>query len=162
MQHVPLTKGKETIVDDADYPRLSLFKWHMGNNGYACRKWIGPGYETYLHRFLIDAPRGREVDHINGNKLDNRKSNLRLCSTSQNHGNMRKSIVNTSGYKGVIWRRRERKWLAQITFHKKVVFLGYFDNPIDAARAYNAAAVKYFGEFAHLNEIPQEESNGMA
>jgi hypothetical protein len=91
------------------------------------------------------------VDHINGNGLDNRKSNLRICTHQQNCENSRKRKKSFSKYKGVYWSKNAKKWVAQITIDGKSKHLGYFELEEDAAAAYDKAAVKYFGEFACLN-----------
>ncbi len=164
MKTIPLTKGAVAIVDDEDYPRLSAYKWHLAGSGYAVRFEGARGHQKaiYLHRQLIGAEKGQEVDHVNTDKLDDRRCNLRICTRSQNMINTILRVTNKSGFKGVHWLKRERKWYASIRVSYRKVPLGYFDNPTDAARAYNAGAIKYFGEFAHLNVIPQEESNGLA
>jgi hypothetical protein len=96
-------------------------------------------------------PEGLQVDHEDGNGLNNQRSNLRIASPTQNQGNARRRKDNTSGYKGVSWYRRTNKWKAHIRVDKKLRHLGYFIDLTDAARAYDAAALEHFGEFAHLN-----------
>ncbi len=107
-----------------------------------------------MHRLLLCPPMEMQIDHVNGNKLDNRKSNLRTCTASENQHNQGLQINNTSGYKGVIWIVSRDLWRAQIKINSKQIYLGYFKNPNDAARAYNGAAIKLHGEFACLNKIP--------
>jgi len=104
---------------------------------------------VYFHRVVFNSvvPRGYVVDHINGNTLDNRKANLRLASRHDNARNCKIPIDNKSGFKGVIWRPREKKWYAQISVNKKTIYLGTFDDPHVASEAYQLAAKKYFGEF---------------
>lgn len=112
-----------------------------------------------MHRIIMEIVLGRAlvkgeyVDHINHNGLDNRRDNLRLASAAQNMQNSRLRSDNTSGYKGVVWVISRRKWRAEIYVDKRSKCLGYFQNAIDAAKAYNDAALKYFGEFAFLNTI---------
>jgi hypothetical protein len=102
----------------------------------------------------MSAPEGTEVDHIDGNTFDNRRSsNLRLCTHHQNLINKKIQKNNITGFKGVVYREKNKKYSAQIQCNNKSIHLGMFSNPIDAALAYNAAALKYHGEFARLNEL---------
>ena len=107
----------------------------------------------YLHRLVIDAKKGEYVDHINGDTLDNRRCNLRICTNSENLRNSKTRIDNTSGYKGVSYKKERKKYIAYININKKRIFLGYYNSKIDAAKAYNIGAKKYHGEFARLNKI---------
>lgn len=91
------------------------------------------------------------VDHINHNKLDNRRCNLRICTETQNNMNKCFDSRNTSGYKGVSWHKSARKWFAYIRFNKQRLNIGFFDDPVEAAHAYDDAARIYHGEYAHLN-----------
>jgi hypothetical protein len=105
-----------------------------------------------MHRQIANPPDGKEVDHINGVTLDNRRENLRVCSHSQNMHNRRlRQKNNKSGYKGVHWLARTKRWVAEIRVNGKSRHLGYFTEKTDAARAYDTAAAECFGEFAHLN-----------
>ncbi len=104
-----------------------------------------------MHRFILDAPDGAVVDHINGNALDNRRANLRLCTPTENAYNKRKRPGTVSQYKGVSWDSRNQRWMSQLTFKNRHLFLGRFDDEQEAARAYDVAARKHFGEFANLN-----------
>ncbi len=157
---IPLTKGCEAIVDDADYEWLSRFSWRVQtskkNN---CRYAIRNGIRTragqrfiLMHREIANPPQGLVVDHINGNGLDNRRSNLRVCSHSSNAANKSKqSSSTTSKFKGVTWNKGCRRWQSSITHNYKHYYLGLYDDEIDAARSYDLAALKYFSEFACLN-----------
>ena len=150
MKKIKLSRGKYTIVDDEDFEWLNRWKWSYNSLGYAR---MGQNYKTILmHRLIMNTPHGMETDHINGNGLDNRRSNLRICTRSQNKMNTCLSSKNTSGYKGVCWNKNSKKWRAEIEY-KKSICLGYFDNKIDAAKAYNQKAKELFGEFAKLNKI---------
>lgn len=152
MKKIPLTQGKFAIVDDVDYERLSKFKWYC-HCGYARR--MGDGKAIHMHREILSPPDGFIIDHANGNRLDNRRENIRICTFAQNTQNAERRSDNSSGYKGVSW-HTNKKWRTQIIVNGKVTHVGMFSNIIDAARAYNEAAIKYYGEFAKLNEIPQE------
>ena len=150
-KNIPLPNGLFAIVDDEDYERCSQFKWHLNAQGYAIhdsKKSDGARTITRLSRFIMAAPGHLDVDHIHGNLLDNRKSELRLCTRQQNCCNRGKSPTNTSGYKGVSWHKRARSWTAQIHLNQKKIHLGYFKDILDAAAAYADAAKKFHGEFA--------------
>lgn len=156
-KEIPLTQGKVALVDDDDYERLSMYKWNAANDGYASRAPAGrPRPVEFMHRVILNAPPDMQADHINGNRLDNRKVNLRLCTLTQNNRNRAKwSTATSSRYKGVSWSKQAQKWLAQITVDWRNRYLGIFLVEEDAARAYDAAAKQYFGEFARLN-FPDE------
>jgi len=153
---IPLTKGQFAIVDAADYDHISSLKWHAVvyahatyamHNGvmkHGCRE-----KNILMHRLIMNAPDGVEVDHHNGNGLDNTRNNLRFCSSSQNKWNRRKT--NKRGFKGVYFHRHSGKWHASISCRKKRYNLGYYNSPEDAAKAYDAAALRLHGEFTRLN-----------
>lgn len=153
MRQIQLTQGQFALVDDADFEKVNQFKWKFNAGiGYAMRG------GTYMHRFIIDAPKGVKVDHKNGNKLDNRKENLRLASDTDNVRNRSKAEGCTSEFKGVY--RKRNKWHAAIKAEKGTVSLGSFHEEKDAALAYDVAARKYFGEFAKPNFpelVPDED-----
>jgi hypothetical protein len=156
MKQIPLTKGLFTIVDDLDYERVSKFKWcaqKIGTKYYAVRgAWSNRKTNAvFLHRFLTNAPPGILVDHVNGNGLDNRNTNLRLCTVRQNLQNRPAQLNNKSGFKGVSYSKDRNKWVAAICINGKQTALGRFNNKIDAAKAYDTAAKLHFGEFAFLN-----------
>lgn len=153
MDRIKLTRGKYALIDSEDYERVSQFTWNCLKIGYAqCNRRAGEHSRKYMHRFILDYPDGL-VDHINGDKLDNRKFNLRVCNQSSNSANAKKSINNTSGFKGVSWDKKAKKWGAYLTKNYKHIFCGYFEDKEVAAAAYNARALKEFGEFAKLNKI---------
>ena len=160
MKLIALSQGKFTKVDDEDYEKINQYKWRFSNKqGVATQVQIsGSGKlgtqkrkTLLLHRFILNAPRGLEVDHKNGDKLDNRRSNLRVCSHAENMRNRKVSKATLSGFKGV--RSNGSRWQAYIMFNEKFINLGQHDTRKDAARAYNKAALVYFGEFARLNEL---------
>ena len=142
--------NKETLFSPIDFPKVTQHKWFFNKKlGY-----VANNRGLYLHRFIFDnLPKGLQIDHINGNKLDNRRSNLRFCTQSQNNMNQKLSKVNISGFKGIYWRKDKNKWQAQIQINYKVFYLGLFKNKFEAAETYNEAAKQYFGEFARLNII---------
>ncbi len=156
MKQIELTRGLFALVDAEDYDHLMKTKWyaHGGKCGkfYATAK-IG-GKAIRLHNLLARPPCDMEVDHINGNSLDNRKKNLRICTRAQNGANtIRKRSANSlCKYRGTNINPRGR-FQAQINVKGKKISLGTFDLEVDAAKAYNAAAQKYFGEFARLNAV---------
>ncbi len=154
MIKIPLTQGKVAIIDDEDYPLISQYKWRVfkhRNTYYACttlrRKTI------LMHRVILNAQKGQEVDHCNHNELDNRRFNLRFATDSQQIQNSRKKQNCSSQFKGVSWHKINKKWRAQIGIDKKHIHLGCFGIEEQAAKIYNEAALKYFGEFACLNQI---------
>ena len=154
MKTIKLSKGKETIVDDKDYEYLSQFKWYCSFYGYAVRmiyKNKKNRYIVWMHREILSASEGKQVDHINGDTLDNRRTNLRLASVKENNRNMKIPRHNTSGYKGVSFDKKKGKYRASIYVDNKQKFLGYFDDPKQASFAYDAAAIKFHKEFARTN-----------
>jgi hypothetical protein len=162
MKTIPLTQGLLTMVDDEDFDILSRVKWCVAwtyRNFYAVRGVLicGKIKRITLHREIMNAPKGMEVDHINHNTLDNRKINLRICTRSENQHNQRKQKKNTSGFKGVFWNKTAKKWHAQIKANGKKKYLGLYDTPEAAARAYDTAARIYYGEFAQYNFITSGE-----
>jgi hypothetical protein len=158
---IPLTQGKFAIVDVCDYVYLMQWKWHYqkqrSSKGYAARTDRTSGQRTVrMHRVILEQMGYKNFthsDHQNRNKLDNRRGNLRSATDSQNQHNQGTRRNNTSGYKGVCWHKRDKKWQARICVNGKYIYLGYYDDSKEAALAYNEAALKYHGEFAALNEV---------
>ncbi len=147
MKEIPLTRGQVALIDDADFNELSRYKWCVMRI-YACRF---EGRRCIpMHRQILQAPAELEVDHIDGNGLNNQRSNLRLCTTSQNQQNSRRRTDNTSGYKGVSFDQRRGRWKAQIRVNGKRITLGRYDDIEHAAAAYHEAALRYHGEFARF------------
>lgn len=152
-------------VAPADYDRLRKYEWfaQKGKNCFYARgRLVGSktGEEklTYMHQKIIEVPKGMVVDHINHDGMDNREANLRAATHCENMYNRKKpSRTSYSKYKGVSWKKVNRKWVARIGFEKKEIHLGYFRSEIEAAKAYDRAAIKYHGEFASLN-FPQSGS----
>ncbi len=145
--HIKLGHGRFTVVDGDKLPELSKHSWTFNTSGYAETR--TNNRTITLHRFLM--PGVVEVDHVNLVKLDNRLCNLRAATSQQNKGNQSKHRQNKSGYKGVHWHPQGKKWRAQIRFDRKSRHIGLFEGVEDAARAYDSAALQYFGEFARLN-----------
>ncbi|KKN12808.1 hypothetical protein LCGC14_1012820 [marine sediment metagenome] len=162
MKQIPLTQGQFALVDDADYDGLSKYKWfahkqHTGNF-YALRhspRENNKDYSIQMHRQILGLGREdkHQTDHKNHNTLDNQRNNLRVCTQSQNQRN-RQSFRNSSSiYKGVSWRKDNKKWEAHIVIEGKKIHLGFFLLESKAALTYNNAAEKYFEEFACLNLV---------
>lgn len=153
VKHIPLTQGELAIVDDEDYEFINQWNWQY-NNGYACRQQRNKGTrkKIYMHRVLSDSKEGEVTDHINFDKLDNRKSNLRKTDYKGNRVNT-KSIGGTSLFKGVRHRSSNHGFSAQITNDGKQLELGTYEKEEDAALAYNRKAIELFGKLAHLNDI---------
>ena len=151
MKKIKLTQGKYAMIDDEDFEKVSQYKWCYSNR-YATTTQKGITFR--MHRYILGAiDPALYVDHINSNSLDNRKSNLRFVTPSQNAKNKSAHKNSYCGYKGVS--RSRLKFKAQIFHNRKSIFLGVFDNPEDAAEAYNKKAKELFGEFARLNIIPE-------
>jgi hypothetical protein len=163
MREIILSNGMVAQVDDEDYERVVIHKWiyDPAGQGYA-RAFIGVGVSrrsTQIHRFILDAPVGVQVDHINGDGLDNRRCNLRLVNRSQNQQNTFLPPSNKTGYKGVHWDKTKGHYRASIMKDKQTHRLGRFDSCEEAAHAYDAAAREMFGEYARLNfPLPGERS----
>ena len=145
MKTIPLTRGYTAIVDDADFELLSRYKWRAtvitprNKVIYArgsVRQNVRQNKSFFMHRKIVGATKGQLVDHINRNGLDNRRCNLRFVTDSQNKYNCGKTKSNTSGFKGVVWHRKARKWQAQINVDKRTKYLGLFSNMSDAVAAY--------------------------
>lgn len=140
------------IVDAEDYDKVSCLRWFVCGTGHVVSSARG-GRVYRLHRLVFGAPNGAIVDHADRNPLNNRKENLRLANKSQNAANSKISSNNTSGYTGVCFDKTTKRWIATIKHNNQRIWLGRHSNPVAAAEAYNAAAVKCFGEFAKLNTI---------
>lgn len=165
MKLIPLTKGQYAIIDDNYFEHLSKWRWRYKGDPsrgfYALRNIMiggrkGKWTTIYMHQEVLGKKEGFITDHINGDGLDNRLENLRFCTHSQNRNNQRKNINRkgvTSKFKGVSMDKICKKWRSSIWIEKKNKSLGYFKTELDAALAYNKAAIEFFGEFARINEI---------
>lgn len=161
-KRIRISDDSYVLVDAEDYEWLIKWRWSANGNGYAVRgKHIGNRkyQKIYMHREIAKAEKGEQVDHINGDKSDNRKENLRTASHADNSRNIGLRKNNTSGYKGVIFDRGRRKWRAEIKVNYENIHLGMFDCKIEAAKKYNEAAIKYHGDFANLNKIKGEDAS---
>ena len=151
---------KSAIVDAEDYEFLTQWKWFITHQGYAARN----QYISYIngkqncdiilmHRVIMKTPKDMQTDHRDGNKLNNRKTNLRNCSHGQNQQNRGSNKFTTSKYKGVCWNKNAGKWMAEIMVNRKKIYLGIFAVETDAARAYNEASRKHHKEFGYINPL---------
>lgn len=147
MIEIPLVTKQICFIDTDDFQKVSAYKWYW-NNGYAYTH--KKGETIAMHRLILNTPKGKFTDHINGNRLDNRKQNLRIATYQQNLWNKKKFGL----YKGVTWDKQMKQWRVQITCDYKTRQIGLFKNPLHAAMAYDIAAKDLFGEFARLNFQP--------
>lgn len=162
MKKIELSKGFVALVDDEDFDKISQYKWHYHfkpnrNTNYA-RTYIGKIDDVYtkqyMHRMIMKPADGQAVDHIDGNGLNNQRSNLRLATTAANARNAKKRSGSTSKYKGVSWYPNRNQWVGNITINYKRIHLGYFDTETDAAKAYNKKALEINPTFSRINELP--------
>lgn len=160
MKKIKLSQEQFALVNDEDFERLNAFKWHAtwdpnSKTYYAQRmssRVNGKQHTILMHREIMGAKPNDQVDHIDHNGLDNQRKSLRLCTRSQNKANQRMRVDNTSGFKGVSWYKRHGKWRARIMVKRKALHLGLFINKIDAALAYDRAAIKELGPYAKTNQ----------
>lgn len=152
-REIPLTRGQFALVDEDDYAwLLQCNSWQCSNAGYAVSHKDKKLY--YMHRLIMNPPIDMVVDHINGNKIDNRKKNLRVCTQSQNHMNRSANSKKMySSYKGVTKHKKADKWIAQTAFNSKRIYIGIYECEHLAALAYNEKVYELFGEYAKLNII---------
>jgi hypothetical protein len=158
-REIPLTQDYVALVDAEDYEYLSQWKWRAKiekNTVYAARDaYTANGKRSHIrmHRLIMSAPKGMEVDHRDGDGLNNRRNNLRVCTKAQNLTNQRPQKGTSSRFKGVYRNKRDRQWQAYIKVNGKRKHLGCFASEVEAAKAYNNAAIQFHGEFAWLNDI---------
>lgn len=158
MKTIALTHGKAATVDDQDYDWLMQWKWYAEKGGctfYAVRDeprgQNGKRLRVRMHREIAAVAGLPEVDHWDGDGLNNQRLNLRPCTTTQNQGNSKKQTGRSSRFKGICWRNDRHRWQVGIHVNSKFVYLGLFDGETEASRAYDRAAGEHFGEFAKLN-----------
>ena len=151
MRTISLTQNKVALVDDADYEWLSQRKWWA--NQHHSTFYAAQGAEL-MHRAILGLQPGdkRQCDHRDGNGLNNQRSNLRICTQTQNIRSQRKRKNTTSRYKGIYWHCRDCKWCSRIRVNNNLIWLGYFNSEIEAAKVYDAAAIEHHGEFALTNK----------
>ncbi len=154
----PLTNGGTTLIDAEDIPKLQGHSWYQ-HMGYARAR--VPEGEIHLSHVILPCPVGFYIDHINRDKLDNRKANLRVVTRSQNNANRRSFANSTSKYKGVHWNKKSGLWEAAIRKDNKQVSLGMYKTELAAASAYNDSARRIWGEYAVLNDINEVDYRRM-
>ncbi len=137
-----------SLIDNLDVDTVSKYKWYLNADGYAIG---GKDNRTRLHRFLLKPDRDNDIDHINNNRLDNRRKNLRECTRKENIRNNSNREGSSSQYKGVAYVARDNKYSTRIKVDGEEIWLGQFSSEIEAAKMYDKAAKKYFKEFANLN-----------
>jgi len=157
---VPFTQGKVAFIDDADADLVSSYKWYavLSDRTWYARTTItaeGKRRGLYMHRLIMGQPLGLQVDHIDRDGLNNRRDNLRLATNAQNRTNQRINAKNTSGYRGVHWSKQAKKWMAQTEHLGKHIHFGCYDNPVDAAKAYDKGMRAIHGPHCHSN-FPEE------
>jgi hypothetical protein len=157
MKKIPLKQGKYALVDDADYEWLKQYKWaaYKGVRTYYAGRNEKDGTGKFrfinMHRAIMKTPKGLETDHIDGDGLNNQRSNLRVCTAAQNQHNRSPHKNCSSRYKGVSWKKSGKKWVVRIHCNYQSKHVGVFADEVEAARAYDKAAKEAFGEFARLN-----------
>lgn len=157
-RQIRLNKGRFALIDADDFEWLNKLKWHVTDRGYAVRSESlggGKSRSVSMHRMILDTPKGMVSDHINGDRLDNRRSNLRICTLRENAYN-KSNCDHSSQYKGVGWKKQSNNWQARVRFNDKWMHIGIYEDEIAAAVAYNEKAKEFFGEFAKLNVIPPD------
>lgn len=155
MKLIELTQGKFAVVDDEDYEYISMFKWHLSYSGYVASSVYNPetkrSKHLLMHRFLTPCPKGKQVDHIDGDRLNNCRDNLRICTLAENRSNSGRYTTNTSGHRGIQWRSDKKKWRARIFHDKKEYFLGYFADKDKAVEVWRRVAKLLYGEFVNFD-----------
>jgi AP2 domain/HNH endonuclease len=150
-----LSNGSVALIDAIDYESVSQYTWYATKTRATGKLYAATHYSVnrviYMHRFITGASEHEDVDHVNHDGLDNTRANLRKCTRTQNNANARKLAPASSQFKGVTWDAARSKWKAQIALNHLKINVGRFDSELEAATAYDAAAKRYFGEFANVN-----------
>lgn len=143
-------RGGYALIDDEDFEKVKILKWYHASIGYP--RVYFKGKDVSLHRFIMNFPKGLEIDHINQDKLDNRKANLRICSRVENQRNTKKRASQCSSrYKGVSWHKGANKWMLQIVKGGIYFYGSLLKNEIEAAKKYDEMAKELFGKYASAN-----------
>jgi len=150
-----LPDGSQFVIDNQDYPLVSKYQWRITPHGYFMGT-NGSGERIFLHRLIMNPPEGKFVDHVDCNKANCRRSNMRICDKTQNNRNIGLQKNNQCGYKGVYWAADRSKWRAEITVDRRHIHIGSFDTAEEAADAYDEMCLLYFGEFARTNAMLNE------
>lgn len=157
MKTIRLTQGESAKVDDEFHDFLSQWQWQY-SQGYARRtasveeRRNGRPTQIWMHREVLGTPEGMQTDHINGDRSDNRRVNLRVVTGSQNQMNAKRRSDSRSPFKGVTWDKRANRWVARLVYQSKRIYVGYFKDSKDAAIAYDNKVKELLGEYAWLNE----------
>jgi hypothetical protein len=151
---IPTISGVIALIDKDDYDKVKQFSWQIKNrDGYIQSSQKVCGKKILLHRIIMSTPDNLETDHKNGVKTDNRKANLRVCDRPNNMANTNLCRRNKSGFKGVSWEQKKKKWYASIRVNGKTKYLGRYLNILDAANAYKKASLEHHGEFSVFRRI---------
>lgn len=158
MKYIPLTQGKFAIVDDNMFDYLNQWKWYAIKCRYCFYAARSIGKHPHqkqirMHRVIMNTPKGMGTDHRNHNGLDNKESNLRICTNAENQHNqtLQNNKKKTSKYKGMSWATKRKRWVVAIKLHNISIHIGYYHNEIEAAKSYDVKAKELFGEFACCN-----------
>jgi len=169
MTKIQLTQQKIATISRKDFDKIAKYKWQF-NGRYAVRK-NNSGKTIYMHREIMQTPENLVTDHIDGDGLNNKRSNLRICTYRQNFRNQKISKNNTTGIKGVVWNKQNKNWLARLTIDNKRIHLGSFKTKELAMQIRNKYAKKYYGKYAkeikkesvskkeNKDEVPSADSN---
>jgi hypothetical protein len=155
LKHKQSASWIDVLIDDWNWDRVNEWNWFIDNTGRGDRvkRTISP--QIPLANFILNISKGIEIDHISRNVYDNQESNLRVCTHQQNNWNKGIRATNTSGYIGVTWDKNCKKWRSSVMHYSKQIYIGLFNDKIEAAKARDIKAIELFGKFAVLN-FPQE------